>query len=59
MFSVKLYNLLLVERSVFNVSDLWHVSSSVSRFPVMGLLIFGALCLVAILMLVLISQQEK
>lgn len=30
-----------------------------SSFPVVALLLFGALCLVAILMLVIISQQEK
>ncbi|XP_045923003.1 growth hormone receptor b isoform X2 [Micropterus dolomieu] len=36
-----------------------HIPSKVSRFPVVALLVFGALCLVAILMLVVISQQEK
>ncbi|XP_047185502.1 growth hormone receptor b isoform X2 [Scophthalmus maximus] len=43
----------------FSDSVFVHVPSKVSRFPVLALLIFGALCLVAILMLVLISQQEK
>ncbi|XP_074546448.1 growth hormone receptor b [Halichoeres trimaculatus] len=36
-----------------------HIPSKGSKFPVVALLIFGALCLVAILMLVLILQQEK
>ncbi|CAB1455488.1 unnamed protein product [Pleuronectes platessa] len=36
-----------------------HIPSKVSRFPAMALLIFGALCLLAILMIVVISQQEK
>ncbi|XP_019965011.2 growth hormone receptor b isoform X1 [Paralichthys olivaceus] len=43
----------------FSDSIFVHIPSKVSRFPVMALLIFGTLCLVAILMLVLISQQEK
>lgn len=33
--------------------------STVSPFPALALLIFGALCAVAILMLVAILQQEK
>lgn len=32
---------------------------TVSHFPLLALLIFGALCIVAILMLVAILQQEK
>ncbi|XP_035040006.1 growth hormone receptor b isoform X1 [Hippoglossus stenolepis] len=43
----------------FSDSVFVHIPSKVSRFPVVALLIFGALCLLAILMLVLISQQEK
>ncbi|XP_054875288.1 growth hormone receptor b [Amphiprion ocellaris] len=43
----------------FSDSVFVHIPSKVSRFPVVALLIFGALCLVAILMLVIISQQEK
>ncbi|XP_030006730.1 growth hormone receptor b isoform X2 [Sphaeramia orbicularis] len=43
----------------FSDSVLIHIPSKVSRFPVAAVLIFGALCLVAILMLVIISQQEK
>ncbi|XP_068190171.1 growth hormone receptor-like [Antennarius striatus] len=43
----------------FSDSIFVHIPSKVSRFPVVALLIFGALCLVAILMLVIISQQEK
>ncbi|XP_037547867.1 growth hormone receptor b isoform X1 [Nematolebias whitei] len=43
----------------FSHSVFVHIPSKVSRFPVVALLIFGALCLVAILMLVIISQQER
>nr|AAY86770.1 growth hormone receptor II [Oreochromis niloticus] len=43
----------------FSESVFIHIPSKVSRFPVVALLIFGALCLVGILMLVIISQQEK
>ncbi|XP_020491733.1 growth hormone receptor b isoform X1 [Labrus bergylta] len=43
----------------FSDSVFVHMPSKVSRFPVVALLIFGALCLVAILMLVVILQQEK
>lgn len=43
----------------FSKSIFIHIPSKVSRFPVVALLIFGALCLVGILMLVIISQQEK
>ncbi|XP_070845278.1 growth hormone receptor b isoform X2 [Chaetodon trifascialis] len=43
----------------FSDSVFVHMPSKVSRFPVVALLIFGALCLVAILMLFIISQQEK
>ncbi|XP_034047874.1 growth hormone receptor b isoform X2 [Thalassophryne amazonica] len=43
----------------FSESIFIHVPLKDSRFPVVGLLIFGALCLVAILMLVIISHQEK
>ncbi|XP_076614736.1 growth hormone receptor b isoform X2 [Chaetodon auriga] len=43
----------------FSDSVFVHIPSKVSRFPVVALLIFGALCLVAILMLFIISQQEK
>ncbi|XP_034403426.1 growth hormone receptor b [Cyclopterus lumpus] len=43
----------------FSDSVFVHVPFKVSRFPVVALLIFGALCLVTILMLVIISQQEK
>lgn len=43
----------------FSDSVFVYIPSKVSRFPVAALLIFGALCLVAILMLVIISQQEK
>ncbi|KAK2818867.1 hypothetical protein Q5P01_024428 [Channa striata] len=43
----------------FSSSVFVHVPNKVSGFPVVGLLIFGALCLVAILMLVIISQQGK
>ncbi|XP_078127011.1 growth hormone receptor b isoform X1 [Sander vitreus] len=35
------------------------VPSKVSRFPVVALLVFGALCLVTITMFVIISQQER
>lgn len=31
----------------------------VSRFPLAALLIFGVFCLVAVLMLVIITQQQK
>ncbi|XP_019739135.1 growth hormone receptor isoform X1 [Hippocampus comes] len=43
----------------FSDSIFVHVSSEASRFPLLTLLIFGTLCLVAILMLAIISQQEK
>ncbi|XP_068588515.1 growth hormone receptor-like isoform X2 [Cebidichthys violaceus] len=45
----------------FSDSVIVHVpfKESQSRFPVVALLVFGALCLVTILMLVIISQQEK
>ncbi|KAE8284818.1 Growth hormone receptor [Larimichthys crocea] len=43
----------------FGDSVFIHIPSKVSRFPIVAWLIFGALCLVAILMLVIISQQEK
>ncbi|KAM9323365.1 growth hormone receptor b [Pholidichthys leucotaenia] len=43
----------------FSDSVFVHVPTKVSRFPVMALLIFGVLCLVAILMLAIISQQNK
>lgn len=43
----------------FSNSVFIHVPSKVSRFPMAAVLIFGALCLVAILMLVIISQQQK
>ncbi|XP_006803526.1 growth hormone receptor-like isoform X3 [Neolamprologus brichardi] len=43
----------------FSKSVFIHIPSKVSRFPVVALLIFGALCLVGILMLIIISQQEK
>ncbi|NP_001316291.1 growth hormone receptor b isoform X1 [Kryptolebias marmoratus] len=43
----------------FSDSVFVHVPAKVSRFPVLALLIFGALCLVAVLMSVIISQQEK
>ncbi|XP_060941720.1 growth hormone receptor b isoform X2 [Limanda limanda] len=43
----------------FSDSVFVHIPSRVSRFPVVALLIFGALCLLAILMIVVISQQEK
>ncbi|XP_039635235.1 growth hormone receptor b isoform X1 [Perca fluviatilis] len=35
------------------------VPSKISSLPVVALLVFGALCLVTIMMLVIISQQEK
>uniref|UniRef100_A0A671WWR8 Growth hormone receptor b n=1 Tax=Sparus aurata TaxID=8175 RepID=A0A671WWR8_SPAAU len=43
----------------FSDSIFVHIPAKVSSFPVVALLLFGALCLVAILMLVIISQQEK
>ncbi|KAF3702310.1 Growth hormone receptor [Channa argus] len=43
----------------FSSSVFVHISTKVSGLPVVALLIFGALCLVAILMSVIISQQEK
>ncbi|XP_029371112.1 growth hormone receptor-like isoform X2 [Echeneis naucrates] len=43
----------------FSDSIYVHVSAKESKFPVVALLTFGALCLVAILMLFVISQQEK
>ncbi|XP_073333496.1 growth hormone receptor-like isoform X2 [Pagrus major] len=43
----------------FSDSIFIHIPSKVSSFPVAALFLFGALCLVAILMLVIISQQEK
>ncbi|XP_028318116.1 growth hormone receptor b isoform X2 [Gouania willdenowi] len=43
----------------FSDSVFINVPTEVPRFPVMALLIFGALCLVAILMLVFISRQDK
>ncbi|XP_054467977.1 growth hormone receptor b isoform X2 [Anoplopoma fimbria] len=43
----------------FSDSIFVHVPFTVSRFPVVALLILGALCLVTILMLVIISQQRK
>uniref|UniRef100_A0A7N6AN94 Fibronectin type-III domain-containing protein n=1 Tax=Anabas testudineus TaxID=64144 RepID=A0A7N6AN94_ANATE len=43
----------------FSSSVFVHIPSKESSFPVAALLIFGALCLVAILMLFIISQQEK
>ncbi|XP_013881409.1 growth hormone receptor [Austrofundulus limnaeus] len=44
----------------FSDSVFIHVpSKAVSRFPLAALLIFGAFCLVAVLMLVIITQQQK
>nr|AHG94936.1 growth hormone receptor 2 [Lateolabrax japonicus] len=43
----------------FSDSVFIFIPSKVSRFPEVALLVFGALCLVAILMLVIIWQQEK
>lgn len=43
----------------FSDSVFVHIPSKASRFPVVALLIFGALCLVAILMLIVILQQER
>ncbi|XP_077398845.1 growth hormone receptor-like [Vanacampus margaritifer] len=43
----------------FSDSTFVYVPSEASRFPLLALLIFGTLCLVAILMLVILSQQEK
>ncbi|XP_029940575.1 growth hormone receptor-like [Salarias fasciatus] len=43
----------------FSDSLFIHVQSNVPRFPMVALLIFGAFCLVAILMVVVISQQDK
>ncbi|XP_026153820.1 growth hormone receptor-like [Mastacembelus armatus] len=43
----------------FSNSVFIHISSKVSGFPVVALLIFGAVSLVAILMLIIISHQEK
>uniref|UniRef100_H2U7S7 Growth hormone receptor b n=1 Tax=Takifugu rubripes TaxID=31033 RepID=H2U7S7_TAKRU len=43
----------------FSDSVFVHIPSKVSHFPALALLIFGALCVVAILMLVAILQQEK
>ncbi|KAG8010888.1 Growth hormone receptor, partial [Nibea albiflora] len=43
----------------FGDSVFVHIPSKVSKFPIVAWLIFGALCLVAILMLVIISQQDK
>ncbi|XP_077479344.1 growth hormone receptor b isoform X2 [Stigmatopora argus] len=43
----------------FSDSIFVHVSLEGSRFPFLTLLIFGTLCLVAILTLVALSQQEK
>uniref|UniRef100_A0A1A7XLU3 Growth hormone receptor b n=2 Tax=Iconisemion striatum TaxID=60296 RepID=A0A1A7XLU3_9TELE len=43
----------------FSDSVFVHIASKVSRFPVVALLVFGAFCLLAILMLVVILQQEK
>uniref|UniRef100_A0AAQ4PZK3 Growth hormone receptor b n=1 Tax=Gasterosteus aculeatus aculeatus TaxID=481459 RepID=A0AAQ4PZK3_GASAC len=43
----------------FSDSVFVHVPFKVSRFPVVALLVFGALCLVTILMLVIISKQER
>ncbi|XP_038153511.1 growth hormone receptor-like isoform X2 [Cyprinodon tularosa] len=43
----------------FSDSVFVNIQSKASRFPVMALLIFGALSLVAILLLVIISHQEK
>ncbi|XP_062269274.1 growth hormone receptor b isoform X1 [Platichthys flesus] len=43
----------------FSDSVFVYIPSKVSRFPAMALLIFGTLCLLAILMIVVISQQEK
>ncbi|XP_031711605.1 growth hormone receptor b isoform X2 [Anarrhichthys ocellatus] len=52
------------EFGAFSDSVIVHVPFKVSEFPVsefpvVALLVFGALCLVTILMLVIISQQEK
>ncbi|XP_061554284.1 growth hormone receptor b isoform X2 [Phycodurus eques] len=43
----------------FSDSIFVHVPSEASRFPLVALLIFGTLCLIAILMLVILSKQEK
>ncbi|KAF7217683.1 growth hormone receptor b isoform X2 [Nothobranchius furzeri] len=43
----------------FSDSVFVHISSKVSRFPVVALLMFGVFCLVAVLMFVVILQQEK
>ncbi|XP_061590498.1 growth hormone receptor-like [Cololabis saira] len=43
----------------FSDSVFVHIPSKVSRFPGMVLLIIGALCLLAIVLLVIISHQEK
>lgn len=43
----------------FSKPILIYQPSNVSRFPVAALLIFGTVCLVSILMLVIISRQEK
>ncbi|XP_077352742.1 growth hormone receptor b isoform X2 [Festucalex cinctus] len=43
----------------FSDSIFVNVPSEASRFPLLALLIFGTLCLVAILMLAILSQQEK
>ncbi|XP_071390164.1 growth hormone receptor-like [Centroberyx affinis] len=43
----------------FSDSIFINIPSKVSRFPVAVLLIFAALCLVGILMLVMVSRQQK
>ncbi|CAN9504779.1 unnamed protein product [Ophioblennius macclurei] len=43
----------------FSDSVFIYVQSNVPRFPMVALLIFGAFCLVAILMVIVISQQDK
>ncbi|XP_056288257.1 growth hormone receptor b isoform X2 [Pseudoliparis swirei] len=43
----------------FSDSVFVHVPFKVSRVSVVALLVFGALCLVTVLMLVVVSQQEK
>lgn len=47
------------EYGEFSNSVFVHIPSKASRFPVVALMIFGALCLVAILMLIVILQQER
>ncbi|KAJ0037051.1 hypothetical protein NL108_016692 [Boleophthalmus pectinirostris] len=49
----------MTEFGDFSESIYIYTPATVSRFPVAALLVFGALCLVAVLIMVFISQQEK